>query len=71
MARFNLRVPDTLRDRLDAAARQTRKSKNHLAIFAIDYYLEEIEFWAEARQRLTSNEKTVEHAEVLETLNLS
>jgi predicted DNA-binding protein len=71
MARFNLRVPDTLRDRLDAAARQTRKTKNRLAIMAIDYYLEEVEFWVEAKQRLNSDEETVEHAAVLKELGLN
>ncbi|HNT26948.1 MAG TPA: hypothetical protein PKH10_02100 [bacterium] len=38
---------------------------------AIDYYLEEVAFWAEAKQRLNSNEETVTHAEVLRKLGLS
>ena len=70
MTTLGLRMPDTLKDRLDSAAALTRRTKSQIALMAIEYYLEELEFWVEARQRYDSDEETVSHDDVKKELGL-
>lgn len=70
MTTLGLRMPDALKDRLDSAATLTRRTKSQIALMAIEYYLEELEFWVEAKQRHNSDEETVSHADVKKELGL-
>lgn len=70
MTTLGLRMPDVLKDRLDSAATLTRRTKSQIALMAIEYYLEELEFWTEAKQRYNSDEETVSHDDVKKELGL-
>lgn len=70
MTTLGLRMPDVLKDRLDSAATLTRRTKSQIALMAIEYYLEELEFWVEAKQRYNSDEETVSHDDVKKELGL-
>jgi len=58
MATLGLRIDETFKKRLEKVSKFSKRSKSQIALFALEAYLEDIEFWMDAKKRYDEEETT-------------
>ena len=58
MATLGLRMDEKFKNRLEKASEFSKRSKSQIALFALEAYLDDIEFWMDAKKRYEQEETT-------------
>lgn len=58
MATLGLRIDENFKKRLEKVSEFSKRSKSQIALFALESYLEDIEFWMDAKKRYEEEETT-------------